>query len=72
MSDKNSPFFKGAIWIGLPFLLAGAVVIRQSVLVGMADESTPRWIGIAFGLMFFNAGITYPLFDGCDFQSIQG
>ena len=63
MTTKNSPQFKGAIWFGMVFLLAGAAVMRQSIMVGMADESTPRWIGIAFGLMFFNAGLTVIMMD---------
>lgn len=63
MTDKNSPYFKGAIWFGMVFLLAGAAVMRQSILVGMADTTTPQWIGIAFGLMFFNAGLTVILMD---------
>ena len=63
MTTKNSPHFKGAIWFGMVFLLAGAAVMWQSIVVGMADESTPGWIGIAFGLMFFNAGLSIILMD---------
>ncbi|MBT3323349.1 MAG: hypothetical protein HN392_13775 [Anaerolineae bacterium] len=63
MSDKNSPYFKGAIWLGLVFLLAGGAVMIQSIRVGMTDATTPRWTGFAFGLIFFNAGITVGLMD---------
>jgi len=54
--DKNPPYFKGAIWFGLIFILAGGAVMWQSIVVGMADKSTPRWIGTAFGLMFLMRG----------------
>lgn len=63
MSDNKSPYFKGAIWFGLVFLLVGGAVMILSVTVGMEDTTTPRWIGIIFGLMFFNAGITVGLMD---------
>ena len=63
MSDKKSPYFKGAMWIGLVFSLAGGAIIIQSIKVGTAYATTPRWVGIAFGLMFFNAGISVGLLD---------
>ncbi|MCP4140061.1 MAG: hypothetical protein GY755_07190 [Chloroflexi bacterium] len=63
MSEKNSLYFKGAIWLGLVVLLAGAAVMVQSIRVEMTDSTTPRWIGFAFGLIFFNAGITVGLMD---------
>ena len=63
MSDKNSPYFKGAVWLGLVVLFAGGAVMLQSIRVGMEDTTTPRWIGFVFGLMFFNAGITVGLMD---------
>lgn len=63
MSDKNSPYFKGAIWLGLVFLLAGGAVMVQSLRVDMADTNAPRWVGFAFGLVFFNAGLTASLMD---------
>ncbi len=62
MTDKNTPYVKGMIWIGLFPLLAGGAMMVQSIRVGMTDE-TPSWLGVAFGLMFFNAGLTVMLMD---------
>ena len=63
MPDNKSPYMKGATWLGLLFLLGGGAVMIQSVTRDMADTTTPRWIGVLFGLMFFNAGITVGLMD---------
>ncbi|MBT3188490.1 MAG: hypothetical protein HN736_04665 [Anaerolineae bacterium] len=63
MPEKNTPFVKGMLWIGLIFMFAGGAIIWQAIKVGMADESTPRWMGIIFGLLFFNAGVTVGYMD---------
>ena len=63
MPDKNPPCFKGAIWFGLVFLLAGGAVMMQALRVDAAEMNAPRWVGFAFGLVFFNAGLTVSLMD---------
>ena len=63
MTDKKSPYLKGAVWFGLVFLLTGGAVMILSVTIDMVNTTTPRWSGILFGLMFFNAGIAVELMD---------
>lgn len=67
-NKKN--FFKGAVWIGLIFLLAGGAVMIRAITFGMEDTTTPRWTGIIFGLMFFSAGITVGLLNS-DFNDYR-
>ena len=60
MSNKNSAYFKGAIWLGLLVLIP--VTALLFVLL-RADSQAPRWVVITFLMMFFNAGLTLLLLD---------
>ena len=63
MPDLPSTYFKGAIWISLPFHLMGAGVIFIILKTDLVSITTPEWIGIAMGVMFFNAGFVVGLLD---------
>lgn len=64
MSENKSPFLKGAVWLGLVFMLPSAAGMISIVT---ADAETfdlaPRWIVFSAALMFFNCGIVVGLMD---------
>lgn len=60
MSDGQTPYFRGAIWLGL-LVLIPITALLFSLL--RAEPEVPRWIIILFLMMFFNAGLTLVLLD---------
>jgi len=60
MSNKNTPYFKGALWIGLLVLIPVTALLLSAL---RAESEAPKWIGILFLMMFFNAGLTLVLLD---------
>ena len=63
MAKTQSPYFKGAVWIGLLFVFTGAGVFL--VVLGSDTESmhAPLWVPVGFAIMFFNAGIVVGFMD---------
>ena len=56
----------GVIWVGLLFMLAGAIIILISADIIRVEESlfnAPRWVVGLTGLVFFNGGIAASLMD---------
>ena len=64
MTDKKSPYLKGAVWLGLVFLLPSAASMF-AILSADADafDLAPRWLVFSSALMFFNSGIVVGLMD---------
>jgi len=60
MSETNSPYFRGAIWLGLVVLIPISVLLYYAISTEFSD---PRWLGILFLMMFFNAGLTIVFLD---------
>ncbi len=63
MSDKQSPYLKGAVWIGLLFIFAGAGVFFGVVTSDVESIDDPLWLPIGISIMFINAGIVVGLMD---------
>lgn len=63
MSKENAPYFKGAFWLGLLILIPSAWLLYKALTADSASLNAPKWIGVAFALMFFNAAITVTLLD---------
>jgi len=63
MSNKNTPYFKGALWIGLLVLIPSANFLYTALTADAAELDGPNWVGVAFMLMFVNAGIMVVLLD---------
>ncbi|GAB4434077.1 MAG: hypothetical protein Kow002_21250 [Anaerolineales bacterium] len=64
MAGEKSPFFKGAIWIGLLVMLPTAWMMIS--VLNAEPESfalAPRWLVFSAALLFFNTGITVGLMD---------
>ncbi len=60
MNDGQTPYFRGAIWLGLIILIPITALLFASL---RAESEAPRWIIILFLMMFFNAGLTLLLLD---------
>ncbi|MBC8506848.1 MAG: hypothetical protein ISR58_00700 [Anaerolineales bacterium] len=60
MNNSQTPYFKGAIWLGLVVLIPITALLFSSL---RAEPEAPRWIVILFLMMFFNAGLTLVLLD---------
>jgi hypothetical protein len=60
MAETSSPYFKGAIWLGLVVLIPISALLYSAF---SNEISTPRWVGILFLLIFFNAGLTVVFLD---------
>ncbi len=65
MSEKPPPYFKGALWLGLVILIPCAVLLNKALTADAADLDGPKWVGVAFMLMFVNAGLTVLFLDIC-------
>lgn len=63
MSEKNNPYFRGAALLGLVILLPSAWLLYHAFTADVESLNGPQWMGVAFALMFFNAGITIMLLD---------
>lgn len=63
MSKENTPYFKGAFWLGLLILIPSAWLLYKALTADSASLNAPKWIGVAFALMFLNAAITVTLLD---------
>jgi hypothetical protein len=60
MDKANSPYFKGAIWLGLVVLIPISGLLYSALT---SEASAPRWVGILFLMIFFNAGLTIVFLD---------
>lgn len=60
MSENQTPYFKGALWLGLLVLIPVTALIIASL---RAESEAPKWIVFLFLMMFFNAGLTLLLLD---------
>ncbi|MBT3321567.1 MAG: hypothetical protein HN392_04700 [Anaerolineae bacterium] len=63
MSNVNPSDSKYMFWLGLPFIFAGGAIVARSIELYAINSSSSQWVGIAFGVMFYNAGVSIGLLD---------
>ncbi len=62
-SEKKNPYFRGAALLGLVILLPSVWLLYRALTADGESLNAPKWMGIAFALIFFNAAITITLLD---------
>lgn len=63
MSKSNNPYFKGAFWLGLAFLIPSGIMLYVALSADTTTLEGPQWVSVAFVLMFVSAGVTIMLLD---------